>query len=153
MPGNFLSGIFMVVWMFEYVYVYELSQEQITNPDGGIWYTRLFSILLHCIRTFRIGFEQYSNVSSCVRTFRAVFERFEQYSSRIKYCIKGNISLNGGLSKSNTARIRLETQTFTNYAVTFTSVHELRQERSGAFTSSIGTFTNYKSRRGHSGGQ
>ena len=85
-------------------------------------------VLLHCIRTFRVGFESYS---TCSNTFKEMFPL-------IRY-----------LSKSNTPRTRFESRSkhpITNPYKTFTSsvksVHELRQERSrapsGAFTSPIG---------------
>ena len=98
------------LWLYGCVNMY-LS---FTNPDGGVVETN--RLILHCIRTLRTG--------------------FRVTSTGIKYCIKGNISLNGVLIQlehnSNPVRIH-SFAGFTRF-----TVHELRQER---LRVPLGTFT------------
>ena len=86
---------------------------RITSPDGGIWYTRLFSITpLH------------SNASSHFDWYQILYQYILNAFEQVEY-------------RSNPARTQFETQAFTRFPV-----HELRQERSrapsGAFTNPDG---------------
>ena len=91
------------IWKPEYEFNLERSRAPsgaFTSPDGGVYevheleqlpsgtYGTTIRLILHCIRTFRTG--------------------FEPGSSRIKYRIK-EYSLLMGFSKSNTSRTRFET--------------------------------------------